>query len=47
MDAVLPRKHLKLYNLTITNATLINLTAIMYFHKVLNLAEDWVVTPRA
>ena len=47
MDAALPRKHLKLYNLTTTNATLMNLTAIMYLHKVFNLAKDWGVTRRA
>ena len=46
MDATLPRKHLKLYNLTTTNATLMNLTAIMYLHKVFNLAKDWGVTHR-
>ena len=42
MDAESPQKHLKLYNLTITNATLMNLTTIMYLHKVFNLAEDGV-----
>ena len=47
MDAVSPRKHLKLYNLTTTNAALMNLTAIMYLHKVFNLAKDWSVTRRA
>ena len=45
MDAASPRKHLKLYNLTSINATLMNLTTIMYLHKVINLAKDWVVTP--
>ena len=30
MDAASPRKHLKLYNLTTTNATLMNLTAIIF-----------------
>ena len=29
MDAALPRKHLKIYNLAITNATLIKLTEVM------------------
>ena len=33
MDAALPRKHLKIYNLTTTNATLMKLTTIMYLHK--------------
>ena len=46
MDAALQQKHLKLYNSTTTNATLINLTAIMYLHKVFNLAKDWGVTHR-
>ena len=36
-------KHLKLYNLTTTNATLMNLTKIMYLHKVFNMAKDWGV----
>ena len=40
MDAALPQKRLKLYNLTTTNATLMNLTAITYLHKVFNLAKD-------
>ena len=47
MDAESPQKHLKLYNLTTTNTTLMNLTTIMYLHKVFNLAEDWGVTHRA
>ena len=46
MDAVLPRKHLKIYNLTTANATLMKLTTIMYFDKMFNLAEDWGVTHR-
>ena len=37
MDAALPRKHLKIYNLTTTNATLMKLTTIMYLHKTFNL----------
>ena len=44
MDAALQRKHLKIYNLTITNATLMKLTMIMYLHKRFNVAEDWGVT---
>ena len=47
MDAALLQKHLKIYNLTTTNATLIKLTMIMYRHKTLNLAEDWGVTHKA
>ena len=44
MDAASPRKHLKIYNLTATNATLIKLTIIMYLHKIFNFAKDWGVT---
>ena len=33
MDAASPKKHLKIYNMTTTNATLMKLTTIMYFHK--------------
>ena len=47
MDAALPQKHLKLYNLTTTNATLMKLTGIMYLHKVFNLTKNWGVTHRA
>ena len=47
MDAASPRKHLKIYNLTTANATLMKLTTIMYLHKMFNLAEDWGVTHRA
>ena len=47
MDTALPRKHLKIYNLTTTNATLMKLTIIMYLHMIFNLAEDWGVTHRA
>ena len=43
MDAASPRKHLKIYNLTTTNATLMKLTMIMYLHKRCNVAEDWGV----
>ena len=46
MDAASPRKHLKIYNLTATNATLIKLTIIMYLHKIFNFAKDWGVTHR-
>ena len=44
MDAASPRKHLKIYNLTATNATLMKLTTIMYLHKIFNLTKDWGVT---
>ena len=47
MDTAWPRKHLKIYNLTATNAALMKLTIIMYLYKKFNLAEDWVVTHRA
>ena len=47
MDAASPWKHLKLFNLTTTNATLMNLAAMMYLHKVFNLAKDCGVTHRA
>ena len=40
MDAASPRKHLKIYNLTTANATLMKLTTIMYLYKMFNLAED-------
>ena len=44
MDAPLPQKHLKIYNLTTTNAALRKLMTIMHLHKTFNLAEDWGVT---
>ena len=47
MDAALPRKHLKIYNLTTANATLMKHTTMMYLHKMFNLAEDWGVIHRA
>ena len=47
MDAALPQKYLKIYNLTTTNATLIKLTTIMYLQKTFNLEEDLGVTHRA
>ena len=46
MDAASLRKYFKLCNLTTGNATLMNLTTIMYLHKVFNLAKDWGVTHR-
>ena len=42
MDA----KHLKIYNLTTANVTLMKLTTITYLQKKFNLAEDWGVTHR-
>ena len=47
MDTALPRKHLKIYNLTSTNGAPMKLTIIMNLHKTFNLAEDWGVTDRA
>ena len=47
MDAALPRKHLKIYNLTTTNATVMKLTTIVCLHKTFNLAKDLGVTHRA
>ena len=32
MDAALPRKHLKIYNLGTTKAIVMELTTIMYIH---------------
>ena len=46
MDALLPRKHLKIYNLTTTNVALTKLTTIIYLHKTFNLAEDWATSHR-
>ena len=43
MDAASVRKHLKIYNLTTTNATLMKLTTVMHLRKMFNLAEDWGV----
>ena len=47
MDAASPRKHLKIYNFTTTNAALMNLHLIMCLHKSFNSAENWGVTHRA
>ena len=44
MNAASPRKHLKIYNLTTANATLMKLTMVMYLHKTFNVAEDWDIT---
>ena len=40
MDAASPQKHLKIYNLTTTNATLMKITIIMCLYKMFNLTED-------
>ena len=45
--AALVRKHLKMYNLTITNATLINRTSIMYLDKFFLLPRSCGITHRA
>ena len=47
MDAVSPQIDSKIYNLTITNATLMKLTTIIYVYKMFNLAENWGVTHSA
>ena len=44
IDAALSQKHLKIYNLTTTNAALMKLTIIMYLYKRFNVAEDFGVT---
>ena len=46
MDAASPQKHLKIYNLTTTNGTLMKITMIIFLHKRFNVAEDWGVTHR-
>ena len=46
MDAASPRKHLKIYNLTITNAIKLKATMIMYLYETFNLTMDWGVTHR-
>ena len=37
MDAALPRKHLKIYKLTTTNAITMKLITIVYLHKTFHL----------
>ena len=37
-------KHLKLNNLTTTNAILMKLTTLMYLHDTFHLAQNWGVT---
>ena len=44
MDATLPQKHLRIYNMTTTHATLTKLTMMMYLHKTFNLVVDWGLT---
>ena len=46
MDAASTRKHLKIHNLTTTDAALMKHIIIMYLRKTFNLAEDWGVTHR-
>ena len=46
MDAALPEKHLKIYNLTTTNAILMKLTTIMYLHETFHSAKNWGVSHR-
>ena len=43
MDAALPQKHLKIYNLTTTNAIKMKLTTILYLHEIFHLAKNWGV----
>ena len=43
MIVALPSKYLEIYNLIMANATLMNLTTVMYLHKHFNLTEDWGV----
>ena len=40
-------KHLKIYNLTTTNAIKMKLTIIMYLNEIFDLTKDWGVTHRA
>ena len=44
MDAAWPQKHLKIYNLTTTNATKMKLTTIMYLRKTFSMVGNWGVT---
>ena len=46
MDAALPQKHLKIYNLTTTNAIKTKLTTIVYLHEAFHLAKDLGVAYR-
>ena len=47
MDAASPQNHLKIYNLTTTNAVKMKLTTIMYLQDNFNLTNDWGVTHKA
>ena len=40
MDAASAQKHLKIHNLTTTDAALLKHTIIMYLHETFNLAQD-------
>ena len=44
---LLLRKHLKVYNLTTRNGTMMKLTRIMYLNKTFHLPKDLGVTHRA
>ena len=44
---LLLRKHLKVYNLTTRNGTMMKLTRIMYLNKTFHLPKDLGVTRRA
>ena len=46
MDAASPQKHLKIYNYTNTNATLMKLTMIMYLYETFHFTKDWGITQR-
>ena len=47
MDAASSQKHLKIYNLTTTNAILMKLTTIMYLNEIFHSAKNWGVSHRA
>ena len=46
MDALLPRKHLKIYNLRTTNATKMKLDTIVHVHNTFHLTKDLSVSYR-
>ena len=46
MNAALPQKHLKIYNLTRANAGLMKLTTIMCLDRTFNLEENWGVNQK-
>ena len=47
MDAALPQKHLKTYNLTTNNAIKMELTTIVYLHNTYQLVKNLGVNHRA